>query len=337
MKKKIILLMFVLLMLSGCVKSTTTMKINPNKSINFETDLLTSDELENASVLDRINQEKVISNGYNISTIKDNGYSGIKVTKRYRNIDKVSKEKADTVIISNLLKGNMDDSTLFSVSKSFFQNTYEANFSYKLRSEIFANGGDDVDLSSDKMITLESESYYKFILEVPYGTIQNNANEVSEDGKTLTWNLHKSQDTNIKFTFTLYNLVNIYIVAGISIALFVLILIIVIKYIKKVKEENKNKGPIHVDYDPSIENKLDAFEIIEDLPPEVAQESENNKINDNSFEFKLEEEEKAKVAIVEAAKVSKEIKQLPKFINTNALDEVVNFNGQNNNQNNNVK
>ena len=45
----------------------------------------------------------------------------------------------------------------------------------------------------------------------------------------------------------------------------------------------------------------------------------------------MEEEEKAKVAIVEAAKVSKEVKQQPKFINTNAVDEVVDFNNSNNN------
>ena len=42
MKKKIILLFFILIMLSGCVKSTTTMKISPTKSINFESDFLIS-------------------------------------------------------------------------------------------------------------------------------------------------------------------------------------------------------------------------------------------------------------------------------------------------------
>jgi hypothetical protein len=108
-------------------------------------------------------------------------------------------------------------------------------------------------------------------------------------------------------------------------------LILVIRAIKKKREEDKNKGPIHVDYDPSIEDKLEAFEVEPETAPKVADESVNNQINDGSFEFKLEEEEKAKVAIVEAAKVSKEVKQQPKFINTNAVDEVVDFNNSNNN------
>ncbi len=331
MKKKIILLFFILIMLSGCVKSTTTMKISPTKSINFESDFLISTELDNGTSLDKIDQKKLASNGYNISTVKEDGYSGLKVTKRYSSIDRVSTPNAEKVVLSDLLKGTMDDKKLFKVEKSFFKNTYYADFSYRLRSEIFANGGDEVDLSTDRMITLDGEMFYKFILEVPYGTIQNNANEVSKDGKTLTWNLNRSQDTDIKFTFTLLNLTNVYIVGGVGIAVFVIILILVIRAIKKKREEDKNKGPIHVDYDPSIEDKLDAFEVEPETAPEVAGESINNQINDGSFEFKLEEEEKAKVAIVEAAKVSKEVKQQPKFITTNSVDEVVDFNNSNNN------
>jgi hypothetical protein len=61
----------------------------------------------------------------------------------------------------------------------------------------------------------------------------------------------------------------------------------------------------------------------------VAQESENNKIGDNSFEYKLEEEEKAKVAIVEAAKTVTPDKKAPKFINTNSVEEIVDFNPNN--------
>ncbi len=312
MKKKLFLLLFVLLMLSGCVKSTTTMKIGKTKSINFETNFLVSTDLDSGNVLDKINQKDLISKGYNISTIKDEGYSGVKISKRFLNIDRVSKEKADKVVLSDLLKGTMDDSVLFKVEKSFFKNTYYGSFDYRTRSEIHNNGGDEVDMTSDKMISLDGEMFFKFILEVPYGTVKNNANEVSDDGKTLTWVLNRSQDTNINFVFTLYNLTNVYIVAGISLFGLIVLGIIVAKIIKTVKENNKNSGPIHVDYDPSIEDKLSAFEIEEDLPPEVATESENNKID--SFEFKLEEEEKAKIAIVEAAKVSKEIKQQPKFM-----------------------
>lgn len=328
MKKKIILLFLVLFMLSGCVKSTTTMKIHPSKSIDFESIFLVSKDVENGNVLDKIDNSKLVSNGYNISTVDEKDYKGVKLTKRYFSIDRVSDSNIDQVVISDLLKGTMKDSKLFKVEKSFFKNTYYADFYYRLASEIYANGGENVDLSSDKMITLDSEMFYKFILEVPYGTIQNNANEVSKDGNTLTWNLNRSQDTHIKFTFTMLNLTNIYIVAGVSILLLIVIIIIVVKVIKAKIAADKNKGPIHVDYDPSIEDKLSAFEIEEDLPPEVAAESENNQINDSSFEFKLEEEEKAKIAIVEAAKVSKEVKQQPKFVTDNSVDEVVHFDGQ---------
>jgi hypothetical protein len=325
MKHKNILLLFVvLLLLSGCVKSTTTMKVNSTKSIVFSTDFLVSKEIENVTVLDKINQEKLVANHFNISTISEDNYEGVRITKRY-NVDKVSNALGKEVVLTDLLKGTMDDSTLFKVKKSFFKNTYYADFSYRLRSEIFANGGDDVDLSSDKMITLDSEQSYRFILEVPYGTIQNNAKEVSDNGKKLTWFLNRSNDTNIKFTFTLLNLTHVYIVAGIGLVVLVFIGIIIFKVIKQKREEAKNAGPIHVDYDPSIEDKLSAFEIEEDIPPEVAETSDNNQIVDNSFEFKLPEEEKAKIAIVEAAKTLPPEKKQPKFIMGDPVDEVVDF------------
>jgi len=327
MKKKLFLLFFILLCLSGCVKSTTTMKINSTKSMNFETVFLVSKEVENASVLDKIAQDKLVANGYNISTYDEDNYSGVKITKRLFSIDKVSNAKGDEVILSDLLKGTMNDKVMFKVKKSFFRNTYFATFKYRVRSEINANGGDE--LTSDKMISLEGESFYKFILEVPYGTIQNNANEVSKDGKKLTWTLNKNEDPEIKFTFSLLNLTHVYIVGGIAAVLLIIIIIFLIKFIKAKKEELKNAGPILVDYDPSIEDKLTAFEIEEEIPPEVAQESENNKIGDNSFEYKLEEEEKAKVAIVEAAKTVTPDKKAPKFINTNSVEEIVDFNSNN--------
>ena len=330
--KKLFILFFILLLLSGCVKSTTNMKVNPTKSITFSSDFLVSKEIENVTVLDKINQEKLVSNGFNISTISENGYEGVKITKRYPNIDKVSTAAGKKVVLSDLLYGTMEDGVLFKVKKSFFRNTYIADYAYRLRSEIYANGGDDVDLTSDKMITLDGEAYYKFVLEVPYGTIQNNATEVSKDGKTLTWDFNRAKDSDVKFTFTLLNLTHVYIVGGFALVVLIFILIIIIKAIKQKREDAKNAGPIHVDYDPSIEDKLSAFELETETAPEVAAESNNNQIADNSFEFKLPEEEKAKIAIVEAAKVTPPEKKQHKFIMTedepNEVNEIIDFNSK---------
>ena len=150
MKKKIILLFFILIMLSGCVKSTTTMKISPTKSINFESDFLISTELDNGTSLDKIDQKKLASDGYNISTIKEDGYSGLKVTKRYSSIDRVSTPSAEKVVLSDLLKGTMDDKNLFKVEKSFFKNTYYADFSYRFSPSGRVCGGSPLVYSSSK-------------------------------------------------------------------------------------------------------------------------------------------------------------------------------------------
>ena len=79
MKKKIFLLFFVLMLLSGCVKSTTTMKISPTKSINFESDFLISTELDNGTSLDKIDQKKLASD---VGSNRKNDWKSVENSKK---------------------------------------------------------------------------------------------------------------------------------------------------------------------------------------------------------------------------------------------------------------
>ncbi len=327
MKKKIILAFIVLFMLSGCVKTTTTTKINMNKSIDFETEVLSSNSL-GINPLDTIDQNKLAEKGFNVGVTTDGDYSGIKITKRYSNIDKVSNASGEQVIISDILKGDINDGILYKVEKGFFKNTYYGTFKYKLRSEIFyyeRDYKDKIELSEDTLVTLDGEASFKYIVNLPYKAKYSNANETSNGGKTLTWTLNRSEDTDIKYNFTLYNLTHVLIVGIAALIVLFVILYVIIKLIKKHKKENNQNKPIHVDYDPSIEDKLNEFEeIVEEDAPEVANESENNTINNGTFEIVDPNEEKQKVIIKESI-IKEPERRAPKFINVDPIEEVVDF------------
>ena len=315
MKKKIVLILCIVFLLSGCVKSTTTTKVNLNKSIDFETEMLVSNQLEK-DVLMSISQDKLAAGGFNISVVNEGDYRGVKISKRYSNIDKVSNAKGETVTISDLYKGELNDNVLYKVEKSFFKNSYSGVFKYRLASEAFYLTKDEkVELSEDSLVSLEGEMYFKYIVKLPYGSTYNNANEVQDNGKTLIWNLNRSEDAVIKYNFTLYNVVNVLIVAFIALFFLIAFIIIGIKLIKKAKKENKQSAPIHVDYDPSIEDKLNEFEEKkeEEAAPEVAQ-TDNNQINNGSFEFELPSEAKQKIEIKEVKEMQKPEKKENKFI-----------------------
>jgi len=49
------------------------------------------------------------------------------------NIDKVSNAVGETVVISDVYKGDLKDNVLYKVEKSFFKNKYYGVFKYKLR------------------------------------------------------------------------------------------------------------------------------------------------------------------------------------------------------------
>lgn len=102
-----------------------------------------------------------------------------------------------------------------------------------------------------ELTSLMQEMKFTYKLVLPYKAISNNASTVSEDGKTLTWNLVSDGVSNINFSFSVYNLTNLLIIVGGAVLLIVLIVVIII--VVKNKKGSKDTL-IHTDYDPNLAN-----------------------------------------------------------------------------------
>ena len=277
---KLIILLVCLLLVSGCVKNTNTVTIDKNKKMTYETEILLSDEL-NSNVEELINKDVLKNRKFKISSSKYDGYTGVTISKEFKNIDDLSTNKSKEIIMSDFLNKDFKEKDIFKREKGFFKDTYTAKFKYTLKesdyenllvkkeepkttsdSEVKPRENDlaplenvEEDLSElNKKAKLESEIEVLFKLKIPYESLSNNATEISDDGKILTWKVDTNGDTAISFAFYLLNWTHIFIVGGIALVILIGLIIFIITLLKK--KANKSTL-IHIDYDESIASKVE--------------------------------------------------------------------------------
>ena len=351
--KKVIGVLLILTTMTGCVKYKNTMTINNDKSMIFEGSYLISDKLletsDSTTFFSEENKKALEERGVKVSEKKENNYTGIAVSKKYDNIDKISNENGKEVTISDYFKEDFDDSVLFKVEKGFLKNKYTANFKYDSN----VGPGDSGDTSTSQALTendkklavtddlttttpstgeeattpstgddtttpddgttpttpttpdttepgdsgfdsdimgLAGEMEFNYVVNLPEKALTNNATNVSNDGKTLTWSLMKSQISNIEFSFELKNMTNYYILYGGIAAAVIIVIIIIISLIKKGKKGKEvvpaQNEPIHADYDPSIAQAVPNPAIVNgNVTPEMQVETaQTSVVNEQAVE-----------------------------------------------------
>lgn len=151
--KKVIGVLLILTTMTGCVKYKNTMTINNDKSMVFEGSYLISDKLlesaDSTTFFTEENKKALEERGVTVTDKKENGYTGIAVSKKYDNIDKISNDTGKEVTISDYFKEDFDDSVLFKVEKGFLKNKYTANFKYDSN----VGAGDGGDTSTSQALT----------------------------------------------------------------------------------------------------------------------------------------------------------------------------------------
>lgn len=306
-KAKYIILLSLTILLTGCVKSNTSMTINKDKSMSLTSEVLISDKLldKESRLIIKDEKEKLQKKNMTVEEIKDsNGYSGFSVTKKYSNIDKNSKEEYKEIIISNFFDDKFDDSVLFQVKKGLFKNVYTANYKFEVDNDDFvedknsnetviddttntptvendttnvidntnnvdgANNNTEKDISDNAdLIKLASEVKFKFSVNLPYKALESNATKKSDDGKKLEWDLNSNDAVKINYSFELYNMNNIYMAIGISIGTIILLIVLII--IKNIIVQKKRE-------------KISSRPILKEYDPSIEDELlEKTNVNDD--------------------------------------------------------
>lgn len=277
-----------LTMTTGCMKANLEMEIRADKSMSVSLISAFSDEIlklaeendadsSNFNMIDEKEKEKYLERGYVVEEIKENGYTGVKIQKNIKNIDEISNRETSNNSIKNIFEDNPQKQYYFVVNYGFFKNHYKAVFKTDEMtedvpdtSEYDESSYDDLGLNAEELKELTNSMESKFVLTLPNKPISNNADIVSEDGKTLTWNfIQDNPKSTIEFEFELINRGSTYSTI-IGISLLILLFLIILFTSSKPK---KKKDPVKIDKSSLESNDLGEVDLTGD--------SMNNKIREN--------------------------------------------------------
>lgn len=182
----IILLIFILFILSGCVKVDYTIKINEDgrgeityiygmdktviKNMGKTKETATNDK--------RLEAEKA---GYSIEPYEDENIAGFKATKK---VEDITEKSVLLEIFDGEYIKNKEDSKI-NIKKYLFGKIYEQNAT--------------IDLTEMKDMK-ELGVVIKYSIQIPTRVGKTNANFISEDRRTISWDLKLGETQEISFS-----------------------------------------------------------------------------------------------------------------------------------------
>lgn len=227
--------------------------------------------------------------GFTKADYEKEEFLGYQFTASIPNIDTVSSTEDVTYNLSKSLEGT----TPLLEQKMFKKEgaVYSATFVYNAEENIDSNVKDEGNQDYTQYLS-QTLMDFKYIITLPQAPIENNATTISEDGKTLTWNLATTGITNINFKFELpkaetaaTGFLNLddKMMMYIGIGLIVLILIIAIVIISVSKKKRKNLIPLE---EPvmTVDSALNAVPSPEETVITPAVEMPAESVSQNMFE-----------------------------------------------------
>lgn len=238
--KKVIIILSILL-LAGCgVQDKTSMTINEDKSINIEVLKAADNDFIDQAINEKYESDKTYTDEERWKYIDDTINEGM---KDYPNVLYEKYENGEYKGYKFIVKiNNIDDVTADDAKFNI------SDFLYAESSKLFQKN-EDTYLSKIYYIgfqVLEEADYdFSFTLTLPNEPISHNADMVSEDKKTLTWDLLKPNDGEIKFEFTFDDNKkeeveeenNIILIISSIVGIIVLLVIIIVIFKKQKKVE----------------------------------------------------------------------------------------------------
>ena len=280
---KVLCLMLIIFMTSGCMKLNVDMSINKDKSMNLSYVVAFANSLMNQSgtdtALDESDLKQAEESGFKVENYSDGSMTGYKFTKGFSNIDNISDEKETIFDLEKLLDG--EEAKVFTVKKGLFKNTYSVKMQNNTASEmedemdlgsLYGDSSSDYSSSSNifgdtDLSMLTSSMDLTFTVNLPNKPINSNATTTENEGKKLEWNLMDQNLQNIEFEFELYNMDNIYLTVGIIGVLVIIIIVIII--MNKKKPNSKEVTSVLVNdsvIEPNIPNEMPVETINKEEP-----------------------------------------------------------------------
>lgn len=254
--KKLICLILMLFLVTGCTfKGEYRVDIKKSKEVNFGITIAFDDQLldyfialngdstqnytdeQRWEMIEKLiieeNGQSPVDYGFVSSRYENEEYKGLTFTKTFSSIDDLV--SSDANLNFNKL-ANTEDIKMFTNDNG----VYSLKLFYE-RSE------DEQEISS--------YMDFKFIVTLPNKPINHNATSISEDEKTLTWDITKMGDKNFVLDFKINTIPWNYIYIGGGVLLVIVFLLIASSYMKKKGKIDVSKMPKEVNNSNNVEIK----------------------------------------------------------------------------------
>lgn len=216
------IMIILLIMLTGCVNVNYEVTLNKDGTADiayvygFQKEFLEQMETTAEDMTSDM-KESAEASEYEIETYSDDEVEGFKAKKHVENLSDISLEEA-------FGSENVTDSeeNQFKVEKKGLKTVYSQNAKIDLS---------NMDETTTSVVTM------KYTVNLPVKVGKNNASEVSEDGRKLTWNLTAGEVNEINFEASSSNPILISAIIAILIVIVVIVVTLAIKRSKKNKEK----------------------------------------------------------------------------------------------------
>lgn len=220
------IMIILLIALTGCVDVNYEVTLNRDGTADvayvYGFDKATLQQMgTTAEEMTRDMKQNAELSEYTVEVYSDDDMEGFKAKKHIENLSEISLEE---VFGTENVKDSEENQ--FKIEKKGLKTLYSQNAKIDLSS---------MDETTASMVTM------KYTVKLPTAVGANNADEVSKDKKTLTWNLTAGEVNEISFKATELNMVIKIIAIVVLVLLIIGIIIVVIKSVKKHKKEKDNK------------------------------------------------------------------------------------------------
>lgn len=234
MKKtmKLLSLLAVVILMSGCVKYDIGMEIRKDKSVNISIiSAVDSSLMGDEQTVDEDEIKALEDKGFTATKYEDDNWNGYTLTKKYKNIDEISSKDPVTVELTDLASNEKDNiATFFQKKSGLFTTKYIANFTLDARSDEDDESDEEMDEDMQQLLDRMTASMeLNYHVTLPSKASSSNATKVSDDGKTLTWNLKFNEVNDIKYEFAIINPITVAIAVGIGALVIMLVVLFILK------------------------------------------------------------------------------------------------------------
>ncbi|OWA34284.1 hypothetical protein B9G55_18375 [Saccharibacillus sp. O16] len=235
-------LLLLCLMLSGCVKGELAVKIKTDGTADIAMNATIDD-----STLQKIGQEdlpeqiasELRKQGFETEAITEGEESGLRASRTV----KLDADREFPEVPGVTVQSSADPGLFF--TKRHFVVTADAPELIPNESSSFTS------FLGSKLIgrLIENQLDFNFKLTLPIKAEQSNADEISDNGKTLTWHLAATGDNRFELTLNVPNIRNILYAAS---AVLLVVIAAIVFFVLRRKRKKKQALPLETPMEPDI-------------------------------------------------------------------------------------